>query len=510
MNDLHILRLEPYDDATSTRDRLTFVEARRVLLVFPSNAPILRRKLDLLLVQRQATRLALRIALLTADPVVVDHARDLNISVFSSVDAARRAPWKKSRDKVFTFRRDPAARAEIAARLAAPSALRSAMNQRWWRISRWIIFAGLLLTLAAGLFLGGPSATVILTPANDQVGPLYVTITADPAVTDIDIESGLIPATIVTREATSHVTVQSSGRETAGASIAQGLVTFTNLSNEPLIIPVGTIIATSDTFPIRFETQIETTLPAAQTVQVPVQALAEHAGALGNVNANEINRVESDFSDQVTVTNPNATYGGAAQERAIVTAEDHERLLILGRQQVLQRARNDLLHQLSGGQFLVPGSVEIIQERPEWSTYSAIVGDSAESVSLDLRAQVQAVIVDGQQAERVAFSGLAPQIPPGREVSLDALTFTRGEIQQIEPNGRVTFLMIVQGNITVSLDLNAVRRRITGVSAGEAQRRLESELLLDPAHPPQITTWPGWYHRLPVMPVRITIEIHTP
>jgi hypothetical protein len=279
-----------------------------------------------------------------------------------------------------------------------------------------------------------------------------------------------------------------------------------------VLIPLNTVVSTSDTYPIRFQTLLEAILPAGPeaTVQVPIQALPEHAGPVGNVDPGVINRVEADFSDRVTVGNPNPTYGGTVQERALVTADDHARLLTQGRQQVLQRARDDLLLQLAGEQFLVPGSVTIVQERSEWTTYSAFVGDAAESVSLNLRAQVQAVVVDERQARQVAYSGLAPYIEPGREVSPDALTFSRGEIQQIESSGRVTFLMIVQGNIAVSIHADRVRRRIAGASVGEAQHRLQRELTLDPDHPPQITTWPSWFGRLPVLPVRITVRVESP
>ena len=50
---LYTLQLEPYDDVVSIRDRLSFVQASHVLLMCPPGTPVLRRKLDLLLVQRQ-------------------------------------------------------------------------------------------------------------------------------------------------------------------------------------------------------------------------------------------------------------------------------------------------------------------------------------------------------------------------------------------------------------------------------------------------------------------------
>jgi hypothetical protein len=508
---LYTLQLEPYDDVVSIRDRLSFVKASHVLLMCPPGTPVLRRKLDLLLVQRQAMRLRMRIALITDDLTLIEYADDLNISVFPDEQTARVGRWKRPRTTVFAPPRDPDEQAEIVDHVLRQRMPLSPAARRRQRIGRWIVFAALLAAFVLSLLLAVPSATVTVTPASRQVYE-NVAIVADPALTDIDIENRRMPASIVTLQVTSGVTVQTTGRESAGMSRAQGLVTFTNDGDQPILIPLGTIIATSGAYPVRFATLVETTLPAgnAASVQVPIQALPEHAGAVGNVNPGAINRVEADFADQVSVSNPNATYGGAVQERHIVTAEDHDRLLVLGRQQVLQNARDTLLLQLSGDQFLVPGSISIIEERPEWTLYNAFVGDTAESVSLDLRAGVQAVVVDQKQAQQVAYSALAPYIQPGLEISPEALSFTRGDIQQIDPDGRVTFLMAVSGHIAVMIDPDYVRERVKGVSVGEAHNRLERELLLDPSRPPQIKTWPGWYRRMPILPVRITVKVNSP
>ncbi len=469
IDDCTILRLEAYDDAVTIRDRLAFVDAPRALLVLPGGTRLLTRKLDLLLVQRHAARLGIQLALVTTDLDVIDCARDLNLSVFPSEAVALQHPWQRPRDTDFAAPHDPQRQSVIVERI-----IRERMNAlnpgalRRWRWTRWAAFGGLVAAVVLTLLIVGPSATVTLTPASRQVYET-VSIVADPDLTDIDIENRRMPASVVSLESTARVTVQSSGKESAGATQAQGLVTLSNASDQPILVPAGTVVSTSDIYPIRFETLIETTLPVGNTpIQVPIQALLENSGATGNVDPGTINRVEATFADLVTITNPNATYGGALRERGIVTADDHERLIVLGRQQVLQRARDVLLHQLSGDQFLVPGSVMILEERPEWTVYSAFVGDPAESVSLDLRARVQAVVVDEQQAHQVAYAALAPYIQPGMEISLDALSFQRGDIVSIEGNGRVTFLMTVTGNVAVSIDEDYVRSRVRGLGVDSA------------------------------------------
>lgn len=508
---IYTLHLEPYDDVVSVRDRLAFVKAPAVLLVWPERGTVLRRKLDLLLIQRQARRLHIQIALVTGDLDVMDAAHELNISVFPDEQTAAQHRWKRPRNKVFISPRDAAQEAEVVDHVLRQRQPLSPAARRRRQFGRWMVFAALLATVGIGFLVAAPSATVTITPASRQVYET-ITIVAAPDQTDIDVQNFRMPAAVVSLQATSRVTVPSSGTETAGTSLAQGLVTFTNLSDFPVVVPLGTVVSTGGTYPVRFETLIETTLPSgdAAAIQVPVQALPSYAGAAGNVDPGAISRVESEIADLVVVTNPNATYGGAVQELSVVTAQDHERLLVLGQQQVLQNARDILLHQLQGEQFLVPGSLAIIDQRPEWIIYSHLIGDTTESVSLDLRAVVQAVVVDERQAQQVAYAGLAPYLQPGMEIAPEALRFSRGDIVEIRPDGQVTFLMIVSGSIAVSIDEEYVLKRVTGVSVSEARRRLDRELLLDPNRPPQINTWPGWYHRMPFLPVRISVDVRTP
>ncbi len=507
----YTIQLDPHDDPITVRDKLAFVHARRIVLLWPTAGRVLTHKLDLLLVQRAAAQLGAQIALVTEDVDVIANARELHISVFPDEQNALMGHWKRPRRKVFTPPHDPDEQAAIAEHVARMRSTAPPRARSLRRLGRWALFFGLLTALVAGFVLIAPSATVTVTPASRQVFQT-VTIVADPSLRDIDIENYRMPATVITLQATARVTVEATGTEKAGASLAQGLVTFRNTTDQPVLIPRGAVVTTSDMVPIRFATMIETTLPAgdAATIDVPVQALPEDAGPQGNVPPGAINRVEGNLAYTVTVHNANATYGGAIQERKTVTEDDHARLLELARQQVLQNAQDVLLHQISGEQFLVPGSVSIVEERPEWTIYNAIVGDLAESVSLDMRAVVQAVVVDERQARQVAYAGIAPFIEPGMEVSPETLSFTRGDIVQIEPSGRVTFLMHVRGHVAVAIDAEAVRQEVTGVRVSVARRRLETHFLLDPAQPPRIHTWPAWFNRLPFLPVRITVYVERP
>src|SRR3982750_551822 len=103
-NKAEFIQLESGDDAGSVRDRLSFIRGQRVLMIWPEEGTILTRKLDLVLIQREAMRRAIRLALVTHDSEVVRHARELNISTFETIGAAERGRWKRGRGKVFTNR----------------------------------------------------------------------------------------------------------------------------------------------------------------------------------------------------------------------------------------------------------------------------------------------------------------------------------------------------------------------------------------------------------------------
>jgi len=87
------VQLETGDDVSSVRDRLSFVRGQKVLLIWPENGTILTRKLDLVLIQREAMRRAIRLALVTHDSEVVKHASELNISTFETIGASERGRW---------------------------------------------------------------------------------------------------------------------------------------------------------------------------------------------------------------------------------------------------------------------------------------------------------------------------------------------------------------------------------------------------------------------------------
>jgi hypothetical protein len=510
---LQIIQLEPYDDVISVRDRLSFVNTDRVLLVWPRAGKILKRKLDLVLIQREAARRGTRLALVTTDPVVIDNACDLHISTFESVDASHGASWKRPLNKVFVDRSDRPDNAPDAYELRlAASRLRQLTPEQWrmrrfTRIGAAVVLAAALLSVA---YIVLPGADIMITPAQSQISTT-VQLVADPTIPTVDVENGRIPASLVVIDTQTQASIPTTGSADVPSTLASGTVTFTNQTGTPVFIPAGTVVGSVGPPPTRFHTTTDVTVSAGvnQIAEATIEALQESGGPVGNVDSNLIINIEGPLNNSLSVRNPEATRGGTIRQQGIVVKTDADNLLILAREKIRQTSLAEFSPRLTGTQFIAPDSIKIIEERPEWISYSAFVGDAADSLTITLRARVQALVIDDQLARQASLAKLAAKIPAGQQVSPDSVTFTRGAIQGTDQKGQVVFLMSASANVAITIDTERIRRRIAGVGLSDAVNILERDWLLDPRRPPQIEVTPGFFGRLPLLPVRINVRVQS-
>jgi len=503
---LQIVQLEPFDDPVSVRERLAFLTAERVLLLWPERGAILRRKLDLVLVLRAAANANARLALVTPDPLVQDNAAALNISVFTTVEAAQAGRWKKPRAKLFSAEA-PAARdrrelAERGSRLRR-NAL-SAEQQRQQRIVRGVVLLVLFVTVIAFSVIVLPGARVTVFLARDQL-TTTVRLVADPTIAIENVATGHIPARlvgnlIVERQAS----IRTSGSADVPATLASGTVILTNQTTDAVSIPRGTIVTTFAARPARFQTMQDVLINARGTAEVTITAASDSAGPVGNIEANLISRVEGDLNGKLSVRNPAPTQGGTVRQQGIVTKSDQDKLLALLRDQIRTSAVADIA--LSPTQFIAPGSIQVIEERPEWTTFSNFAGDQADSLSLTLKVRVQALVIDEVPARKVAYASLA-KLLVDRRVVVESVRYQRGKVEPVDAKGMAALLITVSGDAVNDADAEALRNHLAGMSVPDANAYLDRAALLDPRRPPQFEVWPGVFGRLPLLPVRIELQV---
>ena len=511
---IQFVQLEPADDATTVRDRLAFLRGKRVALVSPEQGAVLGRKLDLVLVQRAALRDNVRLALVTHDPLVIRHAAELNISAFETLRDAERKRWKRGRGRAFATRgRRPKGEADPDALMPYASRLKDEPDtpmQRVVRITVRLAVLALLIALVLGVgLIALPGATVTLMPAREFVR-IAAIITADPALsaTGIDVERGVIPATTYRAEIVERATIPTTGVETISAAPARGTVVFINRGDQPVTVPAGTLVSTSAGTPSVFRTLNDVTVAggAGQQAEAPVEAIPESVGEAGNLDAGLINTLVGPLGEQVDVRNLAPTFGGETLAIRTVTEADRDALIATLRQQLQNRAFNELPARAGASQFIIPDSIRIAEERSDWMTFDHLVGDQAESLSLTMRAIVAATAVDEELARQVAFARLSGEIPRGRSVQPDSVTFERGQLESLDASGRATFTMTAAASALADLDPAALQNRLAGMPIPDALAWLGSQLDLQPGSTPEVTVSPDWFGRLPLLAPRITID----
>jgi hypothetical protein len=504
-----IIRLEPHDDIISVRDKLGWIRAPRVLLVFPEDprVRILQDKLDLVLIQREVTRRRAQLALITRDPAVVEHARDLGIACFGSIEASHRRYWRTARARLAVARSERAtpldpALIEAATRLDTEQAALPPAGRRAVALTTLALALAVLL---AGLAAIAPGATVHLTPASNQV-TVTTAITADPAVDPglVDTAAGLIAARTVGVETESSIAVDVTGTALQPSQKALGIVLFTNLIPEQVTIPAGTVVRTSAARPVRFVTLSDITLPGklGETAQVPVEAV--EAGFTGNLPAGRINQIEGPLGVRVGVTNAEPTTGGDAVEIPAVAEQDYQRARALLLQQLQQRAFAEMQSKLlSDTEFVPPESLAVVLIHSE--TYSAAIGQAAGRLTLNMRVTVQGIAVDERLARQIVYARLTEKVGIGLQIGAGSLVFRRSDVTRIDEQQRVTFVMQGAGDVSTAVDTTRVLQLVRGVSVREAELRLNRELPL--GAPARIETWPRFWPQMPLLPLRIRVVV---
>ena len=170
-----------------------------------------------------------------------------------------------------------------------------------------IVFLTAVLGVSAVTFV--PKAEVELSPKALPVSARFK-VTASPFYDEIDYGAAIIPARMVQAMIEAYARVPATGRVDVADESAIGDVVFANRTNEPVIVPKGTIVRTGSGLNVRFATIADVELPPRIYGIARVGIIALEPGTVGNVKALTINVVEGEIANQVQALNDKPTEGG--------------------------------------------------------------------------------------------------------------------------------------------------------------------------------------------------------
>jgi len=493
-----LLALESHDDLISVRDRMSWAKTPRILLVWPKGEKIGLRPLDLKMLERHARALGATLGLVTRDPHVRREAAALGLPVFESTRAAQQDDWPASKLPK-SWRRRKSQRSSLRA-------MRDAARppEAKWRTSlavRVVFFAlGVLAVLViAAVFL--PSAKITLSPES-KTQSLTIPVVADPALQAVFI-AGNIPAREATREISGSQNIPSTGAATIPETEAKGVARFRNLTTSAIQIPLGLVVQTLGSPPIRFVTTAAAEIPKGigKTVDVPLESV--DAGARGNLDVDMIQAIEGPLGLTLAVTNPAPTTGGTESKVDAPSAADRERVRSVLMAFLRVQVQEEMLEGLPSGSVVFPASVRDVLVLEE--TYDPPAGKTGESLSLTMRVKYGAQYASGDDLNELAALALAASVEDGFSAAFAPLSFKPIGIPSTDETGRTSFELQVERRIQRVVDVRQVLALTQGRRVELAQAQLKNSFAL--SSPPQISMSPAWWPWLPLAPFRIQVVI---
>ena len=497
-----ILHLESYDDRHSILDKLNWGQADRVIIIWPVRGVPLDNKLDLKLIHRRCQSAEIKLALVCKKRQIIDYAHELDIPVFRSLRIAQKVAWEYTLPVAKSIQRpeNRRTRAEITELIQEPSEPTWAQSKN----ARIILFSvSLLAILALAVYLI-PGARIEYLP-DVETQSLTLELSANPQYNTFNL-SGTLPAHRLSITVEGRGEIETTGTIGIPDRHATGIVEFTNLTNQEISIPRGTVLRTSDSSSsIRFTTTTETTLDPDSGAKTSVPVEATNPGSQGNLPAQSLVIIEGDLSRSLTVINQEPTSGGSERMSRSPKLEDYQTLkedLMASLWETTLEEAQVTLDQKDVILDSVARKAVIIEE-----TFSPPEPQPSSTLSLLLRVEYELLYLNWTELEAMGNAILNATLPAGYHAQAESYQVTSISPPQIDDQENVRWKASLSRQIFAAENLSSSLKKILGRSPEKAADLLQTEM--DLSHRPEISTFPDWWPLLPFFQLRIeTIDLY--
>ena len=355
-----------------------------------------------------------------------------------------------------------------------------------------------------------PSATIVLHPRSEDLGPIELTVEARTDVAAPDAAALVIPAQQLTFDVQASDTFAATGVKTIETK-ATGNVTFSNFdTGRANQIDAGSIVKTQGG--LEFVTLATVTLPNA-TIEFPftivpstssVGVEAVLTGPNGNVGNNTITVVPKGENRRLLqVTNKEATSGGERSQAPQVSQQDVD-----AAKAAIQAALVAQLDQAVAAGTGVPTGVTVFPETravgdPTYAVDPAtLVGTAATQFDLSAMARGTALGVDPAPLSAIAESRLRAQVTTGWTVVGGSITPIVGKPSII--GSVISYPVTVAGTQVHDVDTASLIASIKGLVLAEARSKLGDYGDVE------VTVWPDWVSTIPSHIDRIKLTLGEP
>ncbi|MBN2556051.1 MAG: baseplate J/gp47 family protein [Anaerolineales bacterium] len=490
---IQIIYLDPQDDQFSAREKMSWAKSPRVLMVWPRRGIVLNRRLDLVLLQREAQQHGTELGLVTFDPDVLNFAAELSIPVFESIDDLPEERWNRpgARSKSAYAPREAVAQ---PSKKPVPPPIKLAQPPQGLASMRWILFGVTLIALSVLSFTLIPSASVTLYPSTES-NTEFVTLIL--SIDETDTAFGHVSGRTATIQLESDEVVPVSGQVEFPTGAAGGEVVFTNLTDDRITIPAGTGVRPDSGSTIRYETTRSITLPAGIGSQASVSILASSPGPEGNLPANSLTAIEGDLAFSAQVTNPLLISGGTIDMRAGVSAADQQFARDVAVESITLEAVQVLENTLLTDEYLLRDRIS--QARVIDIEFDHKIGTATDFLGIHLEAEIEAIIINRSSLENAIWVVLESGLDPAEEIH--AIT----HIELLDTRGEAETIMVnVEFDTIPVIDPASIRSDLRLMPIADVKPYLSDHYPMQTA--PDIAVHPGWLPLMPLLDARLSIN----
>ena len=493
--------LDNEDEITDAVARLRQADDESVVFVVPPGSRIATGRINFKLLAREAASRDLAMAVASPDEQVRALAASAGVLSAATPDAAEAALERGDEPP----RPEPAAEDEDRPTVVAGSAPPPERGVLSWRSQRLrvVTLTMLVLVVVAGYVVTQmlPTAEITLVPRVSSLGPLEVPVRASADVSEVDVESGAIPAVSLSVPLFAEITHPSSG-ELVTDTKATGSVVFRSPSQDSeQEIGEGTRVRTPAE--VEFRTTETVVLPrsvdgAAAEVVAPIEAVT--GGEAGNVGAGRINQVPTLADQGISVSNPEATSGGRTDISPLVGSGDYDDAV-----ENLENLLRGRLRAYVDDPANAPAGLTVFSETRVLGPVTLdpppedVVGTAAAEISLSGSAEALVMAVDESAVDEVTRARVLASIPAGLELLPETLEV--GHEEGTADGTDVSFIGTASGQTVTVVDRDALLEQIAGLPISNARAILER---LGTA---TVNVWPGFIGDLPDDLQRITLDV---
>ena len=532
MTEPTIVYLDVDDEITSAAARLRGMEAEQVVFVLPYGSRLATSRINFRLLAREAANRGKRLEIVAADASARALAGTAGLAVHASVAAFEGrdgGPLPAAGDRAEGHPASAAAEWPVGS--VVPAASADGTETRVLTIPRpggervpivgkrrplvrprtALVLALVLLLLVGGgglaAFLYLPSATIVLRPASQVIGPLQLSVEARTDVSSPDPGNLVVPARSLSFELAASQTFTTTGKKVTDTK-ATGDVTFRNCdTGGQVVVPAGSRVGTAGG--IQFETVASVSIRKAsfkppstvvcRTGTVAVQAVV--AGTDGNVAAGLINQVPSRYDPSILfVSNDQPTTGGSHSETPQVIQQDLDAAMAT----LNQALADDLVAQIGqasgvpAGTTLLESTAKVGEATPSVDP-ATLVGQEVATFDLGLTATGSAVGVDTAPVQELAAQRLAARVTSGWQLVEGSTSIDVGR-------------PVVSGD-TISIPVTATAREVHAVDTAALLAQIRgldlprARAILDDYGAVEISLWPDWVTTIPGDPNRVSLTI---